>query len=131
MEKTMHERANKFFDSFCSAMKVGSLDEIMAHYAVSDDTVQILSNGQIIIGYENIKREYSLFLEEVEMLEFQVPMFRTVETKDHVLMILQLHGMARVRKSRVKLPYRGSGSILVSVKGDELKMVCEHFTLRD
>ena len=131
MEKTMHERAYKFFESFCAAMKSGVLENIMEHYAVSEDTIQILSNGQIIVGYENINREYSLFLEEVEMLDFQVPMFRTVEMDDHVLMILQLHGMARVKKSRVKLPYRGSGSILAKMLDGEFKMICEHFTLRD
>ncbi len=131
MEKDLHDKAFKFFDSFCFAMKSGDLDQIMEHYLESDETIQILSNGQVIIGYEEIRKEYELFLGEVEMLDFQVPMFKAVDLGDMVLMVMQLHGMARVRRSKVKLPYRGSGAMLARLTDDGMKMVYEHFTLKD
>jgi hypothetical protein len=123
----------KFFDSFCLAMKSGNIDKIMAHYEESEQTIQILSNGQIIIGFEQIRKEYGLFLDDVEMIDFQVPMFKTVDMNGLTLLLLQLHGMARVKRSRVKLPYRGTGSILLKqVDTDSgFVMVYEHFTLID
>ncbi|GAB4151369.1 MAG: hypothetical protein Kow00107_02000 [Planctomycetota bacterium] len=133
MDKNLHDIAVKFFDSFCLAMKSGDIDKIMSHYQESEQTIQILSNGQIIIGSEQIRKEYGLFLDEVEMLDFQVPMFKTVPMGDLTLILLQLHGMARVKRSRVKLPYRGTGAILLKqVEGDlGFAMVYEHFTLID
>ena len=131
MDNQLFNDARKFFDSFCLAMKVGEIPTIMTHYLQGEETVQILSNGQIIVGYEQIEKEYGLFLDEVELLDFQVPTFKCIPINDDILMVLQLNGMARVRRSRVKLPYRGTGAIIIRKIGDDFKMLYEHFTLKD
>ncbi|MFA4985254.1 MAG: hypothetical protein WC712_01595 [Candidatus Brocadiia bacterium] len=130
-DKAATDAAFKFFESFTSAMKSGDIDRIMSHYVDSEQTVQILSNGHIIFGFNQIKQEYALFLDAVEMIDFQVPQFQTVEMCDRMMLVVQLNGMVRVRKSRVKLPYRGTGAILLNGKGPDFKMVYEHFTLID
>ncbi len=132
MDKATQDPAFKFFESFCMAMKSGDIDRIMDHYEPSEQTVQILSNGQTIFGHEQIRKEYGLFRDEVEMIEFQVPMFKTIEMDAKILVLLQLNGTARVKRSRVKLPYRGTGAILLKrVEEGSFRMVYEHFTLID
>ncbi|MDZ7814485.1 MAG: nuclear transport factor 2 family protein [Planctomycetota bacterium] len=132
MDKELHDIAYDFFDSYCSAMKTGDIAKIMEHYVESEETTQILSNGQIIRGHEQILKEYKVFLDEVEMMDFQIPMFEIVKLdEDKVLVLLKLHGMARVKRSRVKLPYRGTGGILLKKLDSGFRMLYEHFTLID
>jgi hypothetical protein len=131
VEKNSTEAAIKFFESFTSAMKSGNIERIMEHYSDSPETVQILSNGHVIVGYAAIKQEYELFLDAVEMIDFQVPSSQTIHHEGATLLLVQLNGMVRVKKSRVKLPYRGTGAILLKETPDGSKMIYEHFTLLD